>query len=336
VASRSSALWLALLCAVACGPAESPSGPELPAAVVLHVHAVEVGPRDASSDWDGAEPGSDAGAGCRVLMGGVAIVEPALSPASALCSLATGPHRERQAQNPDLQVRLAVGTDVGYTSWVAPDTTSQSLQYSFVVPVAAIPADGLRFEVLDDDGQQGPELIGSMRVFRKQLTAAYRSPSKLVTLSGGAVRRLEVVVAPYTDESAASVPMQAKDRPTPVGRKAMAGEFFSVRASGTFTVGSWFDKTLDPAGYPGGDARSYNLRSFVNEPHACAIALVGDGATVEGVAVRSGTDFVAGHSGALRVGLNDKDLSNNSGRVSFVVARRAPTAAEWVTRGRTK
>jgi hypothetical protein len=39
------------------------------------------------------------------------------------------------------------------------------------------------------------------------------------------------------------------------------------------------------------------------------------------------------HSGALRVGLNDSDLDNNEGLVSFEVELRAPTAEEWLGGG---
>jgi hypothetical protein len=64
--------------------------------------------------------------------------------------------------------------------------------------------------------------------------------------------------------------------------------------------------------------------AFKKAPHACAIALIGSGRAIDGVAVGLGKQFVAAHAGALRVGLNDEDLSNE-GQVSFQVARRAPT-----------
>jgi hypothetical protein len=55
---------------------------------------------------------------------------------------------------------------------------------------------------------------------------------------------------------------------------------------------------------------------------------------IDGVAVGVGKQFVVAHAGPLRVGLNDEDLSNNEGQVSFQVARRAPTAEEWLAGGR--
>jgi hypothetical protein len=308
----------------------------LPAALVLRVDAVEVSStrQGAQTAWDGDEPGTDAGAGCKVLVAGASFLVPALAPVSTLCGLASAPQRERNAREPDLQIRLGVGVDAAYASWVERDAASQSFRYEFVVPVAAVPADGLVLEVLDDDGPLGTELVGSMRLSRAKLIEGYQSASKLMVLSGGAVRRLELVLSPYTDAPAVVVQRKASDVPLALGRPVMAGELLNVQASGTFKVGSWFDDTLSPAGYPGGDARSYNLKPFEQAPHACAIALIGSGRTIDGVAVGVGKQFVAAHAGTLRVGLNDEDLSNNEGQVSYAVARRAPTAEEWLAGGR--
>jgi hypothetical protein len=171
---------------------------------------------------------------------------------------------------------------------------------------------------------------------REKLIEAYQSASKTLVLSGGAVRRLEVVLSPYTDEPAVTVQRAASAEPIALGRPVMAGELVNVQARGTFTVGSWFDDTLNPAGYPSDDARSYNLAPFQTAPHACAIALIGGGRTIDGVAVGVGKEFVAAHAGTLRLGLNDKDLSNNEGQVAYTVARRAPTAEEWRAGGRRR
>jgi hypothetical protein len=308
----------------------------LPAALVLRIDAVEVAStrQDSHVAWDGEEAGTDPGAGCKVLVAGATFFVPALGPVSSLCGLVSRPQRERQAREPDLQVRLGVGVDSAYSTWVERDTSSQSLRYELVVPVAAVPADGLQLDVLDDDGAQKAELIGGFRLSREKLIEAYQSPSKVLVLSGGAVRRLEVVLSPYTDAPAVMVQRRASDAPVELGRQVMAGELVNVQAKGAFTVGSWYDATLGPAGYPDESASSYNLDPFKTAPHACAIALIGSGRTIEGVAVGVGKQFVVAHAGALRVGLNDEDLSNNEGQVSFQVARRAPTAEEWRAGGR--
>lgn len=201
------------------------------------------------------------------------------------------------------------------------------------MPTAAVPADGLRLDVLDDDGKLGAERIGGVRLSRAKLIEGYQSASKLLVLSGGAVRRLEVVLSPYTDAPIVFAERRASDVPVELGRRVMAGEFVIVRASGSFKVGSWFDAKLDPAGYPGSEARSYNLGPFKQEPHACAIALIGSGQTIEGVAIGIGKQFVATHAGTFRVGLNDNELGNNEGQVRYEVARRAATVQEWLEGG---
>lgn len=327
-----------LLTASGCGgQAAAPAGGDQPLAYVLRVDRMDVATTKpgSSESWDDEVAREDPGAGCKVLVAGVSFFEPMLAPASAICDLSTSPPRQRHASDPDLQFRLRVGADAAFSSWVVPDTTSQSEPYQVVVPTEAIPSDGLQLEALDDDGEAPPELIGSIRVSRDQLMAAYRSPTKLLELSDGALRRLEVVVSAYETTSAEQRTTRASDRPTRVGRPALAGELLSIHANGSFKVGSWYDETLDPAGYPGGEARSYNLKTFESAPHACAIALIGGEQTFEGVRVGEGFSFVAKHSGALRVGLNDRDLSNNEGQVTYSVARGIPTLDQWLARGRT-
>jgi hypothetical protein len=344
--TRTSAHWVVLAGLTAglslngCGGHDAAVSPtaHLPAALVLRVDSLEVSSTAPGSQlaWDGEEPETDPGAGCKVLVAGISMFEPAVASASALCGLAQSPRRERHAQDPDLQVRLGVGAETAYTSWIDQDSSSEALRYEFVVLVAAVPPDGLRIDVLDDDGKLGAALVGSMRLARGKLIEGYESRSRLLVLSGGGVRRLEVVLTAYTDAPVVTARRRASDVPIELGRHVMAGEFVSVRASGTFKVGSYYGKTLDPAGYPGGDARSYNLGPFKKEPHACGIALIGTGQSVEGVPIGLGKEFVAGHAGAIRMGLNDQDLENNEGQVVFEVARRAPTAQEWLAGGRAR
>lgn len=318
------------------GPKSAPAA-RVPDAFVLRIDVVRIGKQsDSGRDWDGPEPERDAGAGCRVLVAGVMMLEPMLSPLSALCGLGGGEQRERRAEAPDLRLRLAVGSDVAYETWVVPDTSSQSLQYEFVVPSAAIPPDGLRLEVWDDDRNRESELIGDKRLSLQDLTDAYRSATKLLPVAGGAIQQLDIVVSAYQPIATTKISRRANDVPVRIAQPVRAGEVLSVRASGRFTVGSWFDRSLDPAGYPGGSARSYNLESFERKPHACAIALIAKGTNVEGEAVGTASTFVARHAGALSVGLNDRDPSNNQGQVTFEISRRAPTAEDWLRGGRAR
>jgi len=320
--------------ALACGPARSPEA-GVPETMVLRVDVVQVSENhlDSSTPWDGPKPEPEAGAGCRVIAAGAMFFEPTLGKGvGAICGMAAPPQQERDAKHPDLALRLRAGAATIYETRTVPDAVSQVLSYEFVVPLAAVPGDGLQLDVIDDD-TTNLELIGGIRLSRQQLVDAYQSPSKLVVLSGGAVVRLELVVSAYSGERTIKVTRAAKDPPIRVGRQVMAGEVVKVRASGSFRVGSWYGESLSPAGYPGGEARRYNLAPFKEEPHACAIALVGARPDIYGIAIREKATFVTAHAGALRVGLNDSDLDNNEGLVSFEVELRAPTVEEWLGGG---
>jgi hypothetical protein len=155
-------------------------------------------------------------------------------------------------------------------------------------------------------------------------------------LSAGSIERLELVLSAYAERPASLTQHPAKAPLFLLDRPVKAGELVSVRASGRFKVGSYYDDTLDPAGYPGGEAKSYNLGPFKRDPHACAIALIGIGPTIDGIAIGKAKDFIAPRAGPLRLGLNDKDLDNNEGTVSFEVSLRAPTAQEWLKAGQAK
>jgi hypothetical protein len=321
--------------ALGCGHGpDAPASAPLPAVLVLRIDTVEVSSTklDSQETWDAREPESDPAAGCKVVAAGVSFFEPISGSAvSALCGLASSPHRERRASDPDLRVRVAAGATTAYSTFAMPDISSASLGYELVVPVRAVPPDGLRVELFDDD-KSGAELIGSTRLSVAKLATAFRSPSKLLVVSEGGIRRLEIVVSEYLTAPATSERRPASAQPATLGRQVKAGEVVTVRASGSFKVGSWFDDTLGPAGYPGGDARSYNLKPFKREPHACGIALIGTGTTVDGIAVGREKQFVVEHAGPIRVGLNDSEPGNNEGSVLYEVALRAPTAQEWLSR----
>jgi hypothetical protein len=310
----------------------------LPETLVLRVDTVQVSATRTNTPepWDPAEGKAATTAGCNVVAAGVTFFEPAIGGVmSTLCALGGDSAGGRSATEPDLRLTLGAGAATKYTTFVSTDSSSQSLQYEFAVPVDAIPADGLRLEVLDED-EEGPELIGSLRLTSAQLAKAYRAPSKLLILSAGSIQRLELVVSAYAERPAYVTQHPAKAPPFRLERFVKAGELVSVHASGRFKVGSYYDDTVDAAGYPGGEARSYNLGPFKRAPHACAIALIGAGPTVDGFAIGKAREFIAPHAGPLRLGLNDEDLDNNEGTVTFEVSLRAPTAQDWLKAGRIK
>ena len=133
------------------GQPVAPTGSDQPVAYVLRVDRLEVASTKpgSTSPWDGDEPDQDPGATCKVIVAGVSLLEPLLAPASAICGLSTPPPRQRHASDPDLQFRIRAGSNVSYSSWVVPDATTQGEPYAIVVPVEAIPSDGLQLEWLE-------------------------------------------------------------------------------------------------------------------------------------------------------------------------------------------
>jgi hypothetical protein len=142
-----------LFVASSCGRgADAPVPAPLPAALVLRIDTVEVAPTTLGSEqtWDGQEPESDPAAGCKVVAAGVTFFEPLSGGVvSALCGWVSSPHRERRASDPDLRVAVAAGATTAYSTFALADTSSASLGYELVVPVGAVPADGLRVELFD-------------------------------------------------------------------------------------------------------------------------------------------------------------------------------------------
>lgn len=253
-----------------------------------------------------------------------------------ICGMMQAPQGERNPGNPDLQLRLSAGPKTRYESFIERDEVAGNFSYEFVVPTKAIPSDGLRLDVLDAEADGEPEMIGGVRLPAAVLAHALESPNRLLTLNGGAVSKLEVVVGPYTPLVIPTTRLGANIKPTAVaGRPLIAGEVARIHTTGSYTVGRHFDEPITPAGYPHGAATGYNFEQppFASAPHACAIALIGAGHTVEGVVVGTERLFLVAHSGSLRIGLNDTDPENNEGWFSFDTVTRAPSTSEWLATG---
>lgn len=328
----------ALLGGLACSGAQpSPPHRPLPAVVVLRIDRVDVLPTHPGTQvrWDGPAPEPDNGAECSLLALGATVVHPVLGEGlSLLCGVSNRePQRERDPADPDLTLRLASASGAAFGSYVEPDALSHAFRYEYVIPVPAVPLEGVLLEVLDADAGQNGEAIGSVRITQSMLAEIWSSPTHTVELHAGAVQRLELVVSPYAPLEVPGAQMPASAKPYDIGGRAIiAGEVVSVRAAGTYTVGSYFDRTIDPSGYPGDAGRSYNFKQppFNDARHACGIALVGQEGRMHATLVAPEARFVAQYSGRLKVGLNDTDPKNNSGHVTFAASARAPSPAEWL------
>jgi hypothetical protein len=252
--------------------------------------------------------------------------------ASLLCGLSVPKQNERDASNPDLRLRLSAGNSIHFDSPTETNVIEHVFGYEFVVPLDAIPADGLLLEVRDADIGQDDETIGGMRLGRSDLLAILESPTHLRDLSTEGVPQLELVVTAYQSVKLSAPRISANQGPVLIGgRRLAAGEIVTLQAEGQYTVGAWYDKQVQPSGYPGGSARSYNFEQepFRSAPHACGIALAGENGAVQGALVAPSVTFESAYAGPLRVGINDSDPSNNKGWISFIGITRAPTSVEW-------
>jgi hypothetical protein len=331
----------ALFCAVAgCHGhgSEVASGGE-PAWLVLRVDAVNVAPSHPGNvPWDGPVPQPSDGAECGLLgLAGTLLANPiAGKGAEYLCRIGTRPRQqERDPSAPDLVVTLAAGTTAHYRTYTAPDTFYHVFQSEFVVPTNAIPPDGLTLMVLDRDGDQQPEVIGAVRLDRTRLVqAALSGPLLVLGDPAGGLQRLDLVVSPYgqpVETSQTSMDVRNGTVPAQL-RPIRAGEVLEVRATGQYRVGSFYDRWIGPAGYPGGGPDGYNFKNepFRSAPHGSGLAMVGSSDAKMGLVVAPCAHAVSRVAGPLVLGINDVDPANNQGSAQFTVQVRAPSPAEWM------
>jgi hypothetical protein len=269
---------------------------------------------------------------------GAAVGAAASSPVAArgaelLCQAGTATTPgERRPEDPDLALRISAGTGASYVSRVARDALAETFKYEIAIPTGAIPSDGLLLEVLDDDAAAGSELIGAIRIGRRDLARALGSNSRVWVNSERGIRRIELIVTPYQPTTLARTSMPAREGLHHADTRPIhAGEVVELKARGAYTVGTWYDAPIGPLGYPAEKARSYNFRGepFGSAPHGCGVATVGVMGKVQGVVLTSGRAFVAQVPGPLRFGVNDSEPANNHGSLEFEGAMRAPTAEEW-------
>jgi hypothetical protein len=324
--------------ATGCAGSAVPAGPApLPETVVLRVDRVIVSPTkpETTASWD-QSPAETPSALCDFV--GAAVGAAAASPVAAqgaelLCQSSVAPTRgERRPDDPDLALRISAGTGASYVSRVARDALAETFKYEIAIPTGAIPADGLLLEVLDDDAAAGSELIGAIRIGRQDLARALGPASRVWVSSDRGIRRMELIVTPYQPTKLTRTSMPAREGLHQADARALyAGEVVALKASGAYTVGTWYDAPINPLGYPAAKARSYNFREepFSSAPHACGVATVGVTGRVQGVVVTAGRTFVAEVPGPLRFGVNDIEPGNNHGSLEFEGATRAPTAEEW-------
>ena len=93
-------------------------------------------------------------------------------------------------------------------------------------------------------------------------------------------------------------------------------------------------ETIDERGYLTGQKQGYNRAEFKNSNHGAAVALVG-ASTESHTALLVGacTSAVSAVAGQIFVGVNDSDVTNNHGSVTFAARVGLPTLEQWRSGG---
>jgi hypothetical protein len=319
---------------------EARAAPPEPAWVLLRVDSVEVKPARADGKtWDQVGEKDSAGS-CGALSFVGDLIEPGLGTAVGYLCKTSNNAKDRDPTAPDLVVELRAGGTV-YSTPIAIDTFSSLFGYSFAVPLAAVPADGLQLVVLDQDASIGAgELIGAARLSKKVITDQLAAESPVIRLSDSRIDRLEIVISAYTRESAEPerIRHDARKDWTKSRFTVHAGEVVLVTAQGTYSAAD-DRKQVGPEGYTDGAKQSYNVMNpagFDKVSHASAIGIVGDRARgYIPVAVGDCKKTVAAFDGAIEVGINDDSRTNNLGIIDFVVQVGLPNVDEWRAPGTT-
>jgi hypothetical protein len=340
VAMRSFLPVFCLVCATSCRGSAVPSADYEPQWLVLRVDTVQVSPYHpgTTGTWDNPAPQSNDGAECGLIgVAGSFLFSPiAGKGAEYLCTLGSRPRRQEQDPSaPDLVVELSAGATTNYPTYTARDTFQHVFRSEFVVPTEAIPPEGLLLTVSDRDGNQR-EVIGALRLQRAQLLHALQT-NPLLTLSDptGSLQRLELIVAAHTNDAESfTIPMNVQDGTIDSRfRPVRAGEIIAISASGQYKVGNLFyDKWIDPRGYPNNEARGYNFDNepFKSAPHGGGLAIIGTGDGKTGHNVAPCARFISRGSGPLILGLNDSEPKNNQGTAQFTVRVSPPRVTEWL------
>jgi len=305
-----------------------------PSWVVLKISRVEVKPTKVDgSTWDPPKDRNAAGCGLVAMVGKT--MGPVGAVATLLCAHPDPSQQQRNPSAPDLFVQLVAG-DARYRTPVVMDTFAQAFDFPIIVPLEGIPAVGLEVQVLDQDTDVGSgELIGMVRVTKKQIHDALASDAPLLTMSDSQVSKIEIEVAAYSPPPAIKpLTFEVNKNPVDASIRARAGELVTASAKGAYSVTDKRDP-IDERGYTDHSKQGYNRPDFKGQNHGAAIAYVGS-------PTESRTAFVVGScaaavttvSGPVFVGVNDGSVGNNLGSISFTVGVGLPTVEQWRVGGK--
>jgi hypothetical protein len=285
--------------------------------------------------WDPVpDPADDSDCGLLGLTAGLS--QPVTGKGSEyLCRVDTRPkHAPQHPSAPDLMVILSAGGTASYQTYTARDTVQHAFQSEFVIPVAAIPADGLSLIVRDRDGP-GYEEIGHQRLTRQQLVMTALSASPGLTLGDlrSGLQRVDLSVVPYPPGGTGTHTVMDTRYGTIAApfRAIRAGEVLEIVAGGSYRTGGSYEPWIAPAGYSSGGPEGYNfaIEPFHSAPHGSVIAVLGNGDARVGVVLGPCARFISNVSGPLVLGVNDTEPGNNEGQITFGLRVVNPTPEEW-------
>jgi hypothetical protein len=304
--------------------------------VVLKISRIQVKPKKIDgATWD--LPSEKRPNDCGIVgLAGSAVGGPAGGAfATFFCSQSGQSQQQRDPRAPELFVQVVAG-DARYRTPIALDTFAEAFDFSVIVPLDGIPAVGLEVQVLDQDADVGAgELVGMVRVTRKQVQDALAASSPLLTLSDSQVEKIELELSPYTTaQIAMPTKFEVNLEPVALPIRARAGELVTISARGKYSVAS-DNRQIDENGYKGGEKRGYNRKpDFEKANHAAAIAFVGaPSESHTALVVGSCVTAVTPTAGKVYVGVNDGSVTNNQGSITFAVKIAPPTLEQWRSGG---
>jgi hypothetical protein len=260
---RSACLFSLFLLGCAHAPKTSPAR-----GVVLSMTRLTVKPtpeNNPGASWDQGPQESNDDEGCGLLVALDLFAPGVGSVASAVCSFnsSSSDGGQYRAEDPDLFVAFELGAAT-YTSPVIVDRPSHDLRYSLFIPQAALRGEELRVAVYDLDGadRRDSTLIADRDFTAAQLDGKIELRGEALGEPSLEILRLEIDEAPRPQAasrsmSAASSLLALDDLDIP------AGMLVEIRATGSYSIGSWNDAKLGPDGYPGGTSRLQSPRHGV-------------------------------------------------------------------------
>ena len=176
--------------------------------------------------------------------------------------------------DPDVFVRLAVGSGLAYPDYTARHVVSHVFGFRVVVH-QAIPQAGLILYVQDDDGtshDESMENIGTVRISAQQLAEAVKGDGlKMKDKEGGLEHLGSLSVAVADPTRRAEAPLDVAQGLSGIDHfEVAAGEVVDLGVSGEYRNGM---RVVGPDGVPGNVRGNISDHPFGEAPHGAALAV---------------------------------------------------------------